>query len=95
MKRLAFTAFTLTLLIVSFWIVALADNSQFQLCRTAGNSAELCAACNNPSRGSGTSGSTADCLCETQLTVLGQPAFNDTYGNFGECLRLQHSQGIN
>lgn len=94
MKKLVFMAFTLTLLIVSFWIVALADSSQFQACRAAGNSADLCATCTNPSRGSGTSGSTADCLCRTQLTLLGEPAFDNTYGNFGACLRLQHSQGI-
>ena len=94
MKKLVFLAVTLTLLVFSCWIVASADTSQFQACRAAGNSADLCASCTNPSRGSGTSGSTADCLCRTQLALLGQPAFNDTYGTYGGCLQLQHSNGV-
>lgn len=84
----------LTLAIVSFLIVALAGNNEFQTCTAAGNSASLCAACTNPSRGSGSEGSTAVCLCKTQLAQLGQPAFDQTYGNFGQCIQLEHAHGV-
>src|ERR1044071_3845194 len=94
-RRLIFITFTLTLLLVSCFIVALADTDASQACRLAGNSADLCATCTNPSRDGGTSGSTAVCLCKTQLAELGQPAFDNTYGNFGQCIQLEHSQGIN
>jgi hypothetical protein len=28
------------------------------------------------------------------LAQLGQPAFDQTYGNFGHCIELEHSHGI-
>ena len=85
---------TIILLVASVWIVALADTNEFQACTAAGNSPDLCAACTNPSRGDGTSGSTAVCLCKTQLAKLGQPAFDQTYGNFGKCIDLEHAHGV-
>jgi len=89
-----FIAFTLPLLVLSFWVIAQADTDPFQACVAAGNSANLCAVCTNPSRGTGTSGSTAVCLCSTQLALLGQRAFDQTYGSFGKCIDLQHDHGV-
>jgi hypothetical protein len=94
MNRLALVASTITIVILSCWVVAMAQPDQFQACISEGHSAPLCAACTNASRGSGTSGSTADCLCQTQLAELGQQAFNDTYGSFGKCIQLEHAHGV-
>lgn len=94
MRRFLLGVSTAALLGVSFYVMAQADTNEFQTCRAAGNSADLCAVCTNPSRGSGTSGSTAECLCKTQLAELGDAAFNATYGNFGQCIQLEHSHGV-
>jgi hypothetical protein len=94
MGRFLLSASTITLLVVSFFIVALANTSEFEMCVAAGNAPDLCAVCTNPSRGGGTSGSTAVCLCKTQLAQLGEEAFNATYGNFGQCVQLEHDHGV-
>jgi hypothetical protein len=94
MKKLLFATATVTLLGVSFFVTAKADPDAFQACVRAGNPTDECAVCTNPSRGGGTSGSTAVCLCNTQLVLLGQEAFNATYGNFGKCVQLEHAHGV-
>jgi len=92
MKKFLFAVLSLTLFVVSFYMVASADTNQFQACVASGAfSADACATCFDPSRGTGSSGSSQDCLCKTQLAELGEAAFNAQYGSFGGCIQVEHS----
>jgi len=94
MRRFAIFALTAVSMVAGSYLVAQAEPSAFENCVGAGNPTALCAVCTNPSRGTGTDGSTAVCLCQTQLNELGQDAFDATYGNFGQCMQLEHDHGV-
>ena len=94
MNRFALLASTITLLVLSCWVVAMAQPDQMQACVAEGHPTAECAACLNPSRGGGTAGSTAVCLCQSELERIGQAAFDTTYGSFGGCLQVEHQHGI-
>ncbi len=94
MRWLAIIALTIVTVAGGSYLVAQVEPSAFENCVGAGNAPALCAVCTNPSRGTGTSGSTAVCLCRTQLDELGQDAFDATYGNFGQCIQLEHDHGV-
>ena len=87
---------TLLIAVMSFTVgvMAFGGSDQFTTCEAEGHAPDVCAACLNPSRGSGTAGSTAVCLCMTEQEKLGQAAFDATYGDFGKCVQLEHSHGI-
>lgn len=93
MKWLVISALAVVSLAGGSYLVAQAP-SAFENCIGAGNAPALCAVCTNPSRGTGTDGSTAVCLCRTQLDELGQDEFDATYGNFGQCVQLEHNHGV-
>lgn len=94
MRKSMMLALTSVSILAGSWLVVQAQPSAFENCVGAGNAPALCAVCTNPSRGSGASGSTAVCLCQTQLEQLGQDAFDATYGNFGQCIQLEHNHGV-
>ncbi len=94
MKRLLFFVSTFALLAISASVPVAGDKDEFIACQLAGWPTAACATCTNPSRGDGTEGSTAVCLCKTQQAVLGDDEFQTTYGTMGACIDLQHSQGI-